>query len=278
MSKPAQTITATILGCGSSGGVPRIGNQWGNCDPNEHRNRRSRCSLLLTGKRKDSAGLTQVLIDTGCDLREQLLASRVSHLDAVFYTHEHADHSHGIDDLRVLALTARERINVYFSARAGRRIMNSFAYCFAAPRDSGYPPILQPNEIEPGVPVSISGAGGTIDLKPVLQEHGDITTFGFKIHDFLYSCDISGFPSGSFGDLVGLDVWIVDALRKNPHPSHFNLEQALDWIKRVEPKQAVLTNLHIDLDYQSIRNETPLNVTPAYDGMLIDVIAGKILD
>jgi len=278
VSKPAQTIIATVLGCGSSGGVPRIGNLWGECDPGESRNRRSRCSLLLTGQREDSAGLTQVLIDTGCDLREQLLRAGVNHLDAVFYTHEHADHTHGIDDLRVLALTARERINVYFSARAGRRIMNSFAYCFAAPKDSGYPPILKPNEIEAGMAVSIDGAGGTIDLKPVLQDHGDITTFGFKIHNFLYSCDISGLPQSSYGDLEALDIWIVDALRRNPHPSHLNFEQALEWVKRVKPKQAVLTNLHLDLDYQSIRNETPFNVTPAFDGMRIDVIAGRILD
>jgi len=278
VSKPAQTIIATILGCGSSGGVPRIGNQWGNCDPNENRNRRLRCSLLLTGQRKDSQGLTQVLIDTGCDLRQQMLRTGVEHLDAVFYTHEHADHTHGIDDLRVLALMARKRIDVYFSARAGKRITSAFAYCFAAPKDSGYPPILRPNEIEAGIPVSIDGAGGAIDLKPVLQDHGDITTFGFKIKNFLYSCDVSGFPPGSYGDLKGLDIWVVDALRRNPHPSHLNLEEALEWIKRVEPKQAVLTNLHLDLDYQSIRDQTGPNVTPAFDGMRIDVIAGKILD
>ena len=278
MNKPAQTIIATILGCGSSGGVPRIGNQWGDCDPSEPRNRRSRCSLLLTGKREDSAGLTQVLIDTGCDLRQQMLTADVKHLDAVFYTHEHADHTHGIDDLRVFALTAHKRIDVYFSARAGRRIMGAFTYCFASRKDSGYPPILRPNEIEAGVKVSINGAGGTIDLKPVMQEHGDITTFGFKVSNFLYSCDISGFPKSSHGELDGLDVWVVDALRKAAHPSHFNLDQALDWIKRVEPKHAVLTNLHLDLDYQTIRNQTPANVTPAFDGMQIDITAGKILD
>ncbi|VAW20475.1 Metal-dependent hydrolases of the beta-lactamase superfamily I; PhnP protein [hydrothermal vent metagenome] len=278
MSKPAQTIIATILGCGSSGGVPRIGNQWGECDRTESRNRRSRCSLLLTGKRKDSTGITQVLIDTGCDLREQLLANNVEHMDAVFYTHEHADHTHGIDDLRVMALTARKRIDVYFSARAGRRIMNSFDYCFTTAKDSGYPPILRANEIETGVPIVIKGAGGSIDLKPVLQDHGKITTFGFKIKNFLYSCDVSGFPQSSYVDLERLDVWIVDALRRSAHPSHLNLEQALDWIERVKPKQAILTNLHIDLDYKSISNETPDNVSAAYDGMKIDVIAGKILD
>jgi len=278
VNKPAQTIIATILGCGSSGGVPRIGNQWGDCDPNENRNRRLRCSLLLTGKRQDSAGLTRILIDTGCDLRAQMLMSDVNHLDAVFYTHEHADHTHGIDDLRVLALTAHKRIDVYFSARAAKRIMNSFAYCFRAPEGSGYPPILRPNEIAAGMPVSITGAGGTIVIKPVLQDHGDITTFGFKIKNFLYSCDVSGFPKTSYSDLAQLDVWIVDALRRNPHPSHLNLEQALAWVERMKPKQAVLTNLHLDLDYQSIRDETPPNVTPAFDGMQIDVMAGKILD
>jgi len=242
MNKPSHSIIATILGCGSSGGVPRLGNQWGDCDPNEARNQRLRCSLLLTGRRSDADGVTQVLIDTGCDLRQQLLLANVHHLDAVFYTHEHADHTHGIDDLRVLALTARQRIKVYFSARAGKRLTKAFSYCFVEAEENGYPAILTPNEIEAGAPVTITGAGGGITLKPVLQEHGNITTFGYKIGNFLYSCDVSGFPESSLGDLEKLDIWVVDALRHAEHPSHLNLEQALEWVKRVEPKQAVLTN------------------------------------
>jgi len=278
VNKPSHSIIATILGCGSSGGVPRLGNQWGDCDPNEARNQRLRCSLLLTGRRNDTDGVTQVLIDTGCDLRQQLLLANVHHMDAVFYTHEHADHTHGIDDLRALALTARKRIEVYFSARAGKRLTKAFSYCFVAPEENVYPPILIPNEIEAGAAVTITGAGGSISLKPVLQDHGDITTFGYKIGNFLYSCDVSGFPDNSLGDLEKLDVWVLDALRHAAHPSHLNLEQALEWVQRVKPKQAVLTNLHIDLDYRAVRDLTPRNVTPAFDGMRFDVMAGRIVD
>ena len=275
MSGLAQYIRATILGCGSSGGVPRVGNEWGDCDPNEPYNRRRRCSLLLTGWRDDGPGKTHVLIDTGCDLREQLLDVDVKDLDAVFYTHEHADHTHGIDDLRVIALNNRKRINVYFGERAGRRIKNSFAYCFESPDNSGYPPILSAHEISSGKPVLVEGEGGSITLLPVLQNHGNITTLGFKIESFLYSCDVSGFPDESLKDLKNLNIWVVDALRKAPHPSHLNLVQSLEWIERMQPKQAILTNLHIDLDYREILSQTPDNVSLAYDGMVIDVLSGK---
>lgn len=275
MSKAAEKITATILGCASSGGVPRAGNLWGDCDPKEPRNRRRRCSLLITGTSADSEGKTQIVIDTGCDLREQLLDENVSNLDAVFYTHEHADHTHGIDDIRGFALAARQRIDVYFSPRAGRRIRNAFDYCFQAPPAGGYPPILEPHEIEAGIPVNISGPGGDISVLPVLHSHGSITTLGFKVGSFLYSCDVSGFPSSSLEHMSDLDVWILDALRHRPHPSHLSLDEALDWVKRLQPKQAILTNLHVDMDYRTILESTPDNVVPAHDGMKIKVnIAG----
>jgi len=277
MTNPAQHIVATILGCGSSGGVPRVGNNWGACDPNEPKNRRRRCSLLLTGTMQGRAGKTQIVIDTGCDLREQLLAADVKNIDAVFYTHEHADHTHGIDDLRALALNSGKRIDIYMGERTKLRLHKSFSYCFEAPKDSGYPPILNSHEIGAGKPIIIAGEGGEITLLPVLQEHGNITTYGFRIGDFLYSCDVSGFADQSLSHLTNLDVWIVDALRRKTHPSHLNLEQSLAWIKRIKPHQAILTNLHVDLDYETLREETPDNVTPAYDGMRIDINTGKIL-
>ena len=146
----ARHITATILGCGSSGGVPRVGNVWGVCDPKNPRNRRRRCALLIEGRTDGSAQPTRILIDTGCDLREQLLDTRVDRIDAVFYTHEHADHTHGIDDLRVLALNNRRRVDVYFSHEAGERIREAFGYCFTAPAGSDYPPILNAHDIEGG--------------------------------------------------------------------------------------------------------------------------------
>ena len=276
--KPSQHVVATIMGCGSSGGVPRVGNQWGECDPDEPRNRRRRCSLLLTGTTDGQAGKTQIIIDTGCDLREQLLDAQVANLDAVFYTHEHADHTHGIDDLRGFALNARKRVKVYFSKRAGKRIKRSFAYCFEQSKDSGYPPILEAHEIKSGQTVTIDGPGGAITVLAVKQLHGAISTFGFKIGGFFYSCDVSGFPDKSHTHLKGLDVWVLDALRPVPHPSHLSLPESLQLVARFKPKQAVLTNLHIDMDYAHVAARTPPNVVPAYDGLRIDVTAGRVLD
>ncbi len=277
MVRPAEQITATIMGCGSSGGVPRVGNQWGECDPAQPRNRRRRCSLLLTGTSAHHAGKTRIVIDTGCDLREQLLDAQVNNIDAVFYTHEHADHTHGIDDLRAFALASGRKIDVYMDPRTGQRLQKSFSYCFEAPKNSGYPPILNSRLLHAGEPVTIAGEGGHITLLPVLQQHGNITTLGFKVGNFLYSCDVSGFQEQSLQHLENLDVWIIDALRRSPHPSHLNLSQSLEWIRRMQPRHAILTNLHVDMDYDTLSGELPKNVTPAFDGMKIDVLEGKIL-
>jgi len=277
MARMAQHITATILGCGSSGGVPRVGGNWGVCDPTNPRNRRRRCSLLLTGTTEGNEGATQVIIDTGCDLREQLLDADVHAVDAVLYTHEHADHTHGIDDLRVLALNTRRRVDVYFSERAGKRIRSAFGYCFEAPGKSAYPPILNAHTIAPGDELLIEGAGGVIPITVFEQEHGDITSLGFRIANFAYSCDLSSIPSRSTAAIADLNVWVLDALRPTPHPSHLSLPEALAWVERARPKTAVLTNLHVDLDYADVEARTPPNVTPAFDGMRIDVKNGKVL-
>ena len=274
----AQRIVATILGCGSSGGVPRIGNVWGDCDPSEPRNRRLRCSLLLEGFTEGSDEPTRILIDTGCDLREQMLAARVDRVDAVLYTHAHADHIHGIDDLRVLALHNRRRVDVYFDAETGARLRQAFGYCFETPGGSDYPPILNAHEIVAGQVLDLDGPGGAISVTAFEQTHGNITSLGFRIADFAYSCDLSGFPDASLAAISGLDLWVIDALRPTPHPSHLSLPETLDWIARFAPKQAVLTNMHIDLDYARTEAETPDNVTPAFDGMQIDVLSGDILN
>jgi len=272
----ATEIIATIMGSGSSGGVPRIGGNWGVCDPANPKNRRRRCSLLIEGRTGDSAP-TRIVIDTGCDLREQLLDANVDRLDAVLYTHEHADHTHGIDDLRVLALNNRKRVDVYFSREAGQRIVQSFAYCFTAPPGSGYPPILNQNIIAAGEPVTISGPGGDITLLPFRQDHGEIFSLGFRIGHFAYSCDLSGIPPESAAAVSGLDVWILDALRPTPHPSHLSLSEALAVVEKYRPREAVLTNLHIDLDYAETDLVTPDNVRPAFDGLCIDVIHGRVI-
>lgn len=273
----AEHLIATIMGCGSSGGVPRIGGNWGACDPNNPRNRRRRCSLLIEGFSAGADKPTRIVIDTGCDLREQLLDANVDRVDAVLYTHEHADHTHGIDDLRVLALNNRKRVDVYFSHEAANRIVPSFAYCFTAPPGSGYPPILNQHLIAADEPVTIDGPGGEITVLPFEQTHGDITSLGFRVGGFAYSCDLSGIPQRSEAAVSGLDVWVLDALRPAPHPSHLSLSESLEHVARFAPRQAVLTNLHIDLDYETLERETPPNVAAAYDGMRIDVTEGRIL-
>lgn len=273
----AERIVATILGCGSSGGVPRIGQKWGVCDPDNPKNRRRRCSLLLEGFSAGNAEPTRVLIDTGCDVREQLLDADVDRVEAVLYTHEHADHTHGIDDLRVLALNNRRRVDVYFSQAAANEIVPAFAYCFTAPPGSHYPPILNQHIIAAGHELSIDGPGGVIRLTPFRQDHGDIFSLGFRIGNFAYSCDVSGIPEESIGAVTGLDVWVLDALRPTPHPSHLSLPQSLELIARLSPRHAVLTNLHIDLDYVQTDVMTPQHVRPAYDGLQIDVTAGEII-
>lgn len=273
----AQRIVATIMGCGSSGGVPRIGGHWGVCDPDNPKNRRSRCSLLIEGFSSTSPEPTRIIVDTGCDLREQLLAAEVDRVEAVLYTHEHADHTHGIDDLRVLALNNRKRVDVYFSQEAANRIVPSFAYCFTAPPNSGYPPILNQHIIEAGQLLTVDGPGGSITVMPFKQDHGEIFSLGFRVHNFAYSCDLSGIPAESHAAVSGLDCWVLDALRPAPHPSHLSLSEALEHVDKYQPRHAVLTNLHIDLDYNQTDAMTPDHVRPAFDGLQVDVLVGEII-
>jgi len=262
------TLTFTILGCGSSGGVPRPALGWGVCDPANPKNRRRRCSLLVE-RENGEGGKTSVLVDTSPDLREQLLDAGVSSLDAVLYTHEHADHTHGIDDLRPLFIHRRRRLDVYLDEATSRALHARFGYCFMKPPGSDYPPIVNEHRLFPGTPLAIDGEGGPIAVLPFLQDHGDIPSLGFRFGDVAYSADLVGMPDESARALAGLDLWIVDALRHAPHPSHFSLSDALDWIGRLQPRRAILTNLHSDLDYESVRTSVPAHVEPAFDGMKI---------
>ena len=261
--------TLTILGCGSSGGVPRIGNNWGQCDPNEPKNRRKRCSVLLDKREGDA--LTRVLVDTTPDLVSQLNSADAAALDGVWFTHEHADHTHGIDDLRQVAINMRSRVSVWAERDTADMLMSRFSYCFMTPPGSSYPPILEMNGIEAGKPVSTIGEAGDISAMPFAVNHGDIDALGFRIADVAYTPDLIKVPDHSMQYLEGLDIWIVDALRRTPHPSHFSLEDALRWIERMKPKRAILTNMHIDMDYQTLCGELPENVVPAYDGMVVDI-------
>jgi len=262
------TLRFTILGCGSSGGVPRAGQGWGACDPQEPKNRRLRCSLLV--ERIGPHGVTSILIDTGPDLRQQLLSADVRRLDAILLTHAHADHIHGIDDVRPLVIEARKRIDIHMDEATAAHVLSRFGYIFETPPGSQYPALLNRKTLRHGVATRIDGPGGPVDCVPFELDHGDMQALGFRFGDCAYSPDVVGIPDQSRGWLEGLDLWIVDALRYTPHPSHFHLAQTLEWIARLKPARAVLTNLHTDLDYQRLAAELPGGTMPAYDGMRID--------
>ena len=255
----------TILGCGSSGGVPRLGGHWGDCDPTNPRNRRRRCSLLI--EQESEAGTTRILIDTSPDMREQLLSAEVGELDAVVYTHSHADHVHGLDDLRMIVFNMKQRLQVWADAPTQKDLFNRFGYAFIQPEGSTYPPILEMNTIDG--PLTISGAGGDITLTPFRAKHGGMDALGFRIRDFAYLPDVADLYEDAWDHLNGLDCWVLDALRRSTHPTHINLDTALDWIAKVNAKRGVLTNMHIDLDHATVQDETPDNVDAAYDGMVI---------
>ena len=259
------TTTLTILGSGSSAGVPRPALGWGACNPDNPKNRRLRCSLLA--EKQSGAGITRVLIDTSPDLREQLLATDVDHLDAVFLTHEHADQTHGIDDLRSVVLHQRSRIPVYLNQATADHILLRFSYCFVAPPGSDYPPILTNHAIEAGESRTIAGKGGDLTLSAFLCQHGNIPALGYRIGDAAYTPDVNDIPRESFAALDNLELWIIDALRYKPHPSHFSLDDALGWIERFKPRRAVLTNMHADLDYDEVSAKLPANVIAGYDGI-----------
>ncbi|MFG1393883.1 MBL fold metallo-hydrolase [Xanthobacter agilis] len=267
-----ESLSVTILGCGSSGGVPRVGQGWGACDPLEPRNRRRRCSILVT--RQGPAGVTRVLVDTSPDLREQLLDADVCALDAVLFTHAHADHTHGIDDLRPLAMELRRRIDVYADDDTLKALQKRFGYCFQTPPGSGYPPILNAHRFQDGCPITIDGAGGPIVALPFRQNHGEMDSFGFRFGGIAYSSDVKSLPESSTALLHNLDIWIVDALRALPHPSHFTVSDALSHIAALAPRRAILTDLHTDLDYTHLRRTLPATVEPAYDGLTVVVAPG----
>jgi len=259
----------TILGCGSSGGVPRVGQGWGACDPAEPKNRRRRCSILIESG--DGAAPTTVLVDTSPDVREQLIATEVRHLDAVVMTHDHADHTHGLDDLRPLTMVMRRRIDVYADRYTTRSLHERFNYCFVTPPGSGYPPILKLHTVQTGERLTIEGRAGplTFDTFPVV--HGEMEVMGLRFNNIAYLPDVSEIPSDSIPFLEGLDLWILDALRPTPHPTHFSLPQALAWIERMRPRQAILTNLHTDLDYASLSATLPPEICAAYDGLTVEI-------
>jgi phosphoribosyl 1,2-cyclic phosphate phosphodiesterase len=272
-------MRAVILGCGSSGGVPRAGGadgkgDWGACDPSEPKNRRKRCSLLVERAHpKDGfarGAVTSAVIDTSPDFRAQMLEAAVSHVDGVILTHDHADQTHGIDDLRAFAVRARRRVPVWLDRSTSGAVVERFRYCFEQAEGSWYPAILEEKKIPPcGEPFMISGPAGDISVTAFLQEHGPVNALGFRIGDLAYSSDANDLPPESFEILKGVKIWIVDALQIEPHGTHANLETTLRWIEAVKPERAILTNLHVTMDYRTLLKSLPKGVEPAFDGLEI---------
>lgn len=217
-------------------------------------------------------GTTRVLIDTSPDMRAQLLAANVGTLDAVVMTHSHADHLHGLDDIRQVAFNARQRIPVWADGDTTNDLISRFGYAFVQPESSNYPPICTLNSIR-DEEFTLSGAGGEITFTPLPVQHGLIDALGFRIGELAYLPDVSNMPQSTFDRLNNLEVFVLDALRYTPHPSHIHLEKSLEWIERTAPTRAVLTNMHIDLDYETLAQETPASVVPAFDGMIIEIPA-----
>ena len=255
----------TILGSGSSSGTPAVGAGWGRCDPLNPMNRRLRPSVLV-----ESNG-TQILIDTSPDLRSQLLAAGTDRLDAVLLTHFHADHLHGIDDLRPINRTTGRALDLFADEATLEMVHSRFGYVFEPLRTGSngffYKPVLTPHRVEPGAAFRV----GSLSVQPFAQDHGVCQTLGFRFGSIAYSTDLIDMPPESFMALEGVDVWVLGVLTDKPHPTHAHVELALDWISRVKPKRTIFTGMGLGLDHETLRRRLPDGVEPGYDGMVVEV-------
>jgi phosphoribosyl 1,2-cyclic phosphate phosphodiesterase len=260
------TLEFTLLGCGSSGGVPRADGDWGACDPTNPKNARSRCSLLVRRMGQGPEAETTAIVDTSPDLRLQTAQAGAKRLDGILLTHDHADQVHGIDDVRAFFIRQRAKIACHMDPATEVSMMRRFGYIFEP--EGGYPAICERRRIPAhGAPWSVDGPSGAIPIATFDQDHGGVRSVGYRFADVAYSSDVVNLDEAAFEALAGLDVWIVDALRYRPHPTHAHLQRALDWIARLKPRRAILTNLHIDLDYETLRGELPAGVEPGFDGL-----------
>jgi len=256
-------LSVTVLGCGSSAGVPMIGPDWGACDPGEPRNRRRRAAILV------ESGATRVLVDTPPELHAQLVDAGVTRLDGVLFTHAHADHCHGIDDLRGVNYHLGGPLAVYGDRATLAELRARFAYAFAPPAADmiWYRPALTAREIAANGDFDVGG----LAVRAFPQRHGTLTTLGFRFGGFAYSTDVNDLSEEAFAALAGIDTWLVDCARETPSHGHAWLELTLSWIARLKPRRAVLTHMAADLDYRRLAKALPAGVEPAYDGMRIDV-------
>ena len=259
------SLKLTILGSGTSSGVPRIGNDWGDCDPNEPKNRRTRVSILI------ESPTTRILVDTSPDLRAQLLAADVIQIDAILWTHDHADHSHGIDDVRQLFHHRRTPVPAYARAQTLKLLQRRFSYAFEGA--NGYHPTIDAHVLPDGLQI------GDIDIACVDQPHGDIWSTGFRFrhdgHNVGYATDFHAITPDMLALYHGLDIWVVDALREKPHPTHPHLALTLEAIAATLPGRAILTHMDQSMDYATLLRTLPKGVEPGYDGMIVELGASE---
>jgi phosphoribosyl 1,2-cyclic phosphate phosphodiesterase len=260
-------LEITILGSGSSGGVPRADGNWGACDPADPRNARTRCSLMIRRPSAESPSRwTTVVVDASPEFRLQTAAAGAERLDALLMTHDHADQAHGIDDIRAFALRQRARIPCHADVATAETLLRRFGYIFAG--EKSYPAIADRIDLPPhGATWRVEGPSGPIPVVTFDQDHGEVRSVGYRFGPLAYSSDVLQLDEAAFSALQGVRIWIVDALRYAPHPTHAHVERTLGWIARVKPRRAILTNLHIDLDYSELSSRLPRGAEPAFDGL-----------
>ena len=256
-------MQVTILGCGGSGGVPLIGNRWGACNPQDPRNRRTRASVLI------ETGTTTLLVDTSPDLRSQLLATERWRIDAVLYTHAHADHVMGLDDLRAVNKLIGRPLPVYSDARTLDVLRKRFDYAFLPLKAPGafFRPVLEANEITPGEVFEAAG----VPVLPILQDHGFMPSLGFRVGAFAYSTDVLDLDERALDALAGIRVWVVGCFQAARHTTHASLERVLGWVSRLAPERTVLTHMGESFDYAALAKALPAGVEPGVDGLVIDL-------